>query len=172
MQDGAGGTVARAGRLGRIPPAVELRFSIVIGVESQGLCFNLCVEAGMSCGLPAESPSLPPWSPFTHTRVAPEPPVSHSFRIAWLCRTYHVHPIMTSISISKPVGRMAPQARSTYLNIFAIIRRQELRLPISHAQRPHSSGTYHRSDFTNQSYTGVYDAGAATEVRRILHPAH
>ena len=63
-----------------------------------------------------------------------------------------------------PLGRMAPQARLTYLGISAIIRRQDLGIPIHQPQKRHSSGTYHRSDFTNHSFTGVYDAGAPTEV--------
>ena len=78
----------------------------------------------------------------------------------------HVEPIVMT-SVSKP---LAPHARQTYLAIFSIVRRQDLRFPLHHPQKRHSSGTYHRSDFTNQSYTGVYDAGAPTEVCRAEIP--
>jgi hypothetical protein len=81
----------------------------------------------------------------------------------WVAVSHAAPIIMTSIA--KPVRRMGPQARLTYLGIFAIVRRQDLGSPIHRSQKRHSSsGTYHRSDFTNQSYTGIYDAGAPTEV--------
>ena len=100
---------------------------------------------------------------FTHaSRAALEPPPLCSFRIHWFSFSGVVSFAMSSIS--PPVSRVAPQARLTYLGIFAIIRRQDLRTPISRSQKRHSSGTYHRSDFTSQSYTGLYDAGAPTEV--------
>ena len=70
--------------------------------------------------------------------------------------------------VSHPMGRMAPPARLTYLGLSAILRRQNLCISItSTRQKRHSSGTYHRSDFTNQSYTGIYDAGAPTEVYQL-----
>ncbi|KAK3719635.1 ATP-binding protein [Vermiconidia calcicola] len=53
-----------------------------------------------------------------------------------------------------------PQARLTYLGISAIIRRQNLSIS---TKRHSSGGTYYRSDFTNQPYTGIYEPGGPTE---------
>lgn len=52
----------------------------------------------------------------------------------------------------------SPQARLTYIGISAIVRRQ-----LSTSIRRPDSGTYHRSDFTSHSYTGIYEPGRPTE---------
>ncbi|KJX94817.1 ATP-dependent clp protease ATP-binding subunit clpx like protein [Zymoseptoria brevis] len=51
-----------------------------------------------------------------------------------------------------------PQARLTYLGLSAVIRRY-----LSTSRTRRSSGSYVRSDFSNQGYSGVYDSGAPTE---------
>lgn len=92
--------------------------------------------------------------------------VFHSlFLPHWAAVVLHVG-FLDMSSLTTPVGRMAPNARLTYLGISAILRRHSLSISIVPSQKRHSSGSYHRSDFTNQSYTGIYDAGAPTEVRK------
>ncbi|GAB7366102.1 hypothetical protein MBLNU230_g7664t1 [Neophaeotheca triangularis] len=53
---------------------------------------------------------------------------------------------------------VSPQARHSYLAISSIIRRH-FTTPDSRK----SSNNYFRSDFTNQPFTGIYEAGAPTE---------
>lgn len=53
---------------------------------------------------------------------------------------------------------VSPQARHTYLGISHIIRRH-----LSTTNQHRSQDNYFRSDFTNQPFTGVYEAGAPTE---------
>ncbi|KAK4631562.1 ATP-dependent clpX-like chaperone, mitochondrial [Fulvia fulva] len=52
----------------------------------------------------------------------------------------------------------APQARLTYLGVSAIIRRQ-----LSTSRHRLDSGSYTRSDFSNQGYTGYYEPREPTE---------
>ncbi|KAF7195412.1 ATP-dependent clpX-like chaperone, mitochondrial [Pseudocercospora fuligena] len=51
-----------------------------------------------------------------------------------------------------------PRARLTYLGISAIVRRH-----LSSSHRSLDSGSYIRSDFTNQPFTGIYEPGGPTE---------
>ena len=53
---------------------------------------------------------------------------------------------------------VSPQARHSYIGISAIIRRQ-----LSSSPKTRDSGTYYRSDFTNQPFTGIYEPGGPTE---------
>lgn len=56
------------------------------------------------------------------------------------------------------VATVSPQARHSYIAISYIFRRQ-----LSTSASRLDSSTYHRSDFTNQPYTGFYEAGGPTE---------
>lgn len=53
---------------------------------------------------------------------------------------------------------VSPQARRTYIAISYIFRRQ-----LNTSARCPDSGVYHRSDFTSQPFTGIYEAGGPTE---------
>ena len=53
---------------------------------------------------------------------------------------------------------VSPQARHSYIAISHIFRRH-----LSSTATRLDSSTYHRSDFTNQPYTGIYEAGGPTE---------
>lgn len=46
------------------------------------------------------------------------------------------------------------QARLSYLGISVFVRRQQQHIPVSSKRASSSGGTYRRSDFTNQPYTG------------------
>lgn len=70
--------------------------------------------------------------------------------------------ISSVLNMNTLATTLSPQARFTYLGISAIVRRQH---PITTCKRASSGGTFHRSDFTNQSFTGIYEAGGPTEVR-------
>ncbi|CAK3854945.1 ATP-dependent Clp protease ATP-binding subunit [Lecanosticta acicola] len=61
---------------------------------------------------------------------------------------------MASLSSSP----FTPQARLTYLGFWAITKRH-----LSISLRRMDSGTYQRSDFANQGYTGIYEPGGPTE---------
>lgn len=63
-------------------------------------------------------------------------------------------PAMASLGPSS----FTPQARLTYLGFWAITRRH-----LSTSLRRLESGTYQRSDFANQGYTGIYEPGGPTE---------
>jgi ATP-dependent Clp protease ATP-binding subunit ClpX len=56
------------------------------------------------------------------------------------------------------VATISPQARNSYIAISYIFRRQ-----LNTSPRHLDSSTYHRSDFTNQPYTGFYETGGPTE---------
>lgn len=78
--------------------------------------------------------------------------------------------------MATPTPVISPAARSTYLGIFSIVRsalpRRPASLPASR-RRPHirplhrscrtlDNGSYRPSDFSNQGFTGYYDASAPT----------
>ena len=74
-------------------------------------------------------------------------------------------PTMPPIALVSPAS---PQARLSYLGISVFVRRQRLPLPVSTATRCSSGGgTYRRSDFTNQPFTGIYEPGGPTEVSQV-----
>ncbi|KAF2180201.1 ClpX, ATPase regulatory subunit [Zopfia rhizophila CBS 207.26] len=52
---------------------------------------------------------------------------------------------------------ISPQARTSYIALSSIGRRTFLT-----TSKQQSSGTYHRSDFTGQGFTGIYEAGQPT----------
>lgn len=56
------------------------------------------------------------------------------------------------------VATVSPQARHSYIAISHIFRRQ-----LSTSAARSVSSTSHRSNFTNQPYTGIYEAGGPTE---------
>ena len=75
--------------------------------------------------------------------------------------------IVVASGMAPIVSPASPQARLSYLGISIFLRRQCISLQSSTCTRCSSGGggTYRRSDFTNQPFTGIYEAGGPTEVR-------
>ena len=58
---------------------------------------------------------------------------------------------------------VSPTARFYYLGIFSAITRRHNAITVRRAST-NGGGTYNRSDFTNQPFTGIYEPGGPTEV--------
>lgn len=82
------------------------------------------------------------------------------------------HCVIVSVVVMAPIiSPASPQARLSYLGISVYLRKQRIPLPSCTPSRSSSSGgggTYRRSDFTNQPFTGIYEPGGPTEVYQRL----
>lgn len=155
-----------------------------VGILSRSCpCFRHLEERGSAgCRLKRSSAMRTterPYTSITPSYALPPHALLHFFTA---CNdTYIASCIYTSTAMTTTVTA-SPLARFYYLEISANLRHLHRRrdgttaasctrsISTSH-RRASSSGSYQRSDFTNQPFTGVYDAGGVTEVSQYVSKA-